>query len=260
MKRKIMVAAAMLLTVGGLTACGPNKEKVMQNTIDGFDKIKSAELDSNMKMTASSESKSTNVDMDMDITYTSKPKAAKVVAKSKLANGSSNTIEAVCDESDVYIRMPSMGKWYRKSISSYDTVSRSTNQSKETASRYLRMMKKDKVDCDISSKGGSYILTFNAGKKFTDELKKDVFKQMSSIGTARISSADLKKIDFKTFKYVIEVDKKDYLPKNYRINLTLTARDNGEKGTVREVYKGTYRNINNVKKIEMPSDYIDLSK
>ena len=46
----------------------------MQNTIDGFDKIKSAELDSNMKMTASSESKSTNV--DMDITYTSKPKAA----------------------------------------------------------------------------------------------------------------------------------------------------------------------------------------
>ena len=110
------------------------------------------------------------------------PNKEKVVAKSKLANGSSNTIEAVCDESDVYIRMPSMGKWYRKSLSSYDTVSRSTNH----ASRYLRMMKKDKVDCDISSKGGSYILTFNAGEKFTDELKKDVFKQMSSTGAVRI--------------------------------------------------------------------------
>ncbi len=111
------------------------------------------------------------------------PNKEKVVAKSKLANESSDTIEVVCDESDVYIRMPSMGKWYRKSLSSYDnTVSKSTNH----ASRYLRMMKKDKVDCDISSKGGSYILTFNAGKKFTDELKKDVFKQMSSTGTVRI--------------------------------------------------------------------------
>lgn len=263
MKRKLIVAAAMMLAAGGLTACsgGPDKEQVMQKTIDGFDRIRSAELDSNVKMTVGSgNSRSGNMDMDMNVTYTTKPKASKVVVKSKLANGSSNVIEAVCDSSDVYIRMPSTGKWYRKPASSYDTVSRSRDQSVGTAAKYLKMMKKNKVDYEIGSKGGNYVLTFNAGKKFTDKLKRDIFTQMSSTGSTRLSSSALDRIDFKKFKYVIEVDKRRCLPKNYRIDLKMTVENGGSKGTVNELCKGTYSNVNSVKKIEIPSSYIDLTK
>ena len=34
LKKKVMLAASMLLMVGGLSACGPNKEKILQKTID----------------------------------------------------------------------------------------------------------------------------------------------------------------------------------------------------------------------------------
>ena len=38
LKKKVMLAASMLLMVGGLSACGLNKEKILQKTIqEDFD-------------------------------------------------------------------------------------------------------------------------------------------------------------------------------------------------------------------------------
>lgn len=72
MKKKVMLAAAMLLMVGGLSACGPNKEKILQKTIDSQSKIKSGELDSNVSVIAKADGYSKKILMDLDVTFTLK--------------------------------------------------------------------------------------------------------------------------------------------------------------------------------------------
>ena len=78
LKKKVMLAAAMLLMVGGLSACGPNKEKILQKTIDSQSKIKSGELDSNISVIAKADGYSRKILMDLDVTFTKDPSASKV--------------------------------------------------------------------------------------------------------------------------------------------------------------------------------------
>ena len=78
LKKKVMLAASMLLMVGGLSACGPNKEKILQKTIDSQSKIKSGELDSNISVIAKADGYSKKILMDLDVTFTKDPSASKV--------------------------------------------------------------------------------------------------------------------------------------------------------------------------------------
>ena len=62
------------------------------------------------------------------------------------------------------------------------------------------MMKDNDVDMDVKEKGNEYILTFDAGKKFTKKLKREILEQyMSSASTtaSSVTYGDLKKWDFR---------------------------------------------------------------
>lgn len=97
LKKKVMLAAAMLLMVGGLSACGPNKEKILQKTIDSQSKIKSGELDSNISVIAKADGYSRKILMDLDVTFTKDPSASKV--ETVISKGGSKTrFTAMCDE------------------------------------------------------------------------------------------------------------------------------------------------------------------
>lgn len=245
----------MFLAVGGLSACGPDKEKIMQKTIDGIDSIRSAELDSDMKVKTGNGRTSRNSHIKMDITYTSRPEAAKVVMKTEASGNKS--IVAMSDGRNFYCRMASDEKWYRRSVKCTDAITGLSKQCRDDASSYLRMMRKCDADCDVMERGGSYVLTFNAGKKAADELKKEVIKRING-SDSKLTGSYLKKVSFSKLRYVISVDRKSFLPEKYKIDLTMTSGSAGRKLTISEVCTGTYMNVNKVKKLTMPTDYIDF--
>lgn len=84
---------------------------------------------------------------------------------------------------------------------------------------------------------------------------------MSSASTtaSSVTYGDLKKFDFKNFKYRINVDKKTYLPKTYKINFAINAKDGGDTATVSESLTGKYKNVNKVNALKMPTNYVDFS-
>ena len=132
-----------------------------------------------------------------------------------------------------------------------------------TPSKYLNMMKDNDVDMDVKEKGNEYILTFDAGKKFTKKLKREILEQyMNSASTtaSSVTYSDLKKLNFKNFKYRINVDKKTYMPKSYKINFAIDAKDGSDTATVSELLTGKYKNINKVNALKMPTNYFDLSR
>lgn len=261
LKKKVMLAAAMLLMVGGLSACGPNKEKILQKTIDSQSKIKSGELDSNVSVIAKADGYSKKILMDLDVTFTKDPSASKV--ETVISKGGSKTrFTAMCDEKNVYLKVPYASKWYRQSITKTGKHNLISKDVTNTPSEYLNMMKDNDVDMDVKEKGNEYILTFDAGKKFTKKLKREILEQyMSSASTtaSSVTYGDLKKSDFKNFKYRINVDKKTYLPKTYKINFAINAKDGGDTATVSESLTGKYKNVNKVNALKMPTNYVDLS-
>lgn len=261
MKKKVMLAAAMLLMVGGLSACGPNKEKILQKTIDSQSKIKSGELDSNVSVIAKADGYSKKILMDLGVTFTKDPSASKV--ETVISKGGSKTrFTAMCDEKNVYLKVPYVSEWYRQSITKTGKHNLISKDVTNTPSEYLNIMKDNDVDMDVKEKGNEYILTFDAGKKFTKKLKREILEQyMSSASTtaSSVTYGDLKKFDFKNFKYRINVDKKTYLPKTYKINFAINAKDGGDTATVSESLTGKYKNVNKVNALKMPTNYVDLS-
>ena len=49
------------------------------------------------------------------------------------------------------------------------------------------------------------------------------------------------------------------MPKSYKVNFEIDAKDGGDTATVSESLTGKYKNVNKVNALKMPMNYVDLS-
>ena len=286
MKKQLLLAAAMILAVGGLSACGNGKssesgasssEKTVKKTesketqtlkkvFAAENKIKSAQTKMRYDIDQKTDNYDNSIRWENATDYTENPVTVKVDSKVRYAKSSSD-VQSILryDGKNLYrTAMVNLqeGATTRqaidKTVQDYRFQVQHTNLSKE----FLQIMSDNNVKPKVENKNGEYLLMFNIGKSdATDSLKEDTTKLVSQVvGSAtHVYNTDMKYVEIENYSFGIHADQKTYEPKKFQVNLKVViSTTSGKKFTITHFFEGTIRNINKVQKQAMPKQFEEL--
>lgn len=285
MKKKMLLAAFLVLISGGLSACGNKGEKSMgtvknavhRNTesredkavnkaLDAFSALKGAKIQDTVHVDTGEGGRKKSVTMDMSVEYQTKPfgSKAKVITT---VNGEVSHSTVMADGKDMYLQLPTVyasGKTYRRTLKGQIGYNKFATDAANTAPKLLKAMKKNGAKITVKNEGGETVISCDASKKkLTDAQKTELLRITSPVENtyASYEKSELARWKFDECKLEVHIDSDSSQPKSYTANVTaVRTGTDGTKSTRTESFDGRYVSVNGVGAVEMPKEYIDYDQ
>ena len=285
MKKKMLLAASLVLISGGLSACGnkgeksagtvknavqrnaeSREDKAVNKALDAFSALKGAKIQDTVHVDTGEGGRKKSVTMDMSVEYQTKPfgSKAKVITT---VNGEVSHSTVMADGKDMYLQLPTVyasGKTYRRTLKGQIGYNKFATDAANTANKFLKTMKNNGAKVTLKEEGDEYVIKCDASKtKMSDKFKTETFRISSPMENtyAEYSKEELSRYKFEKYIYELHIDKKSYQPKSYTANVvTVRTGTDGTKRSRAVSFDATYSAINQTEQIKMPTTYIDYDQ
>lgn len=286
MKRRMLLAASLILFAGGLSACssgdgskgGNNvknavhkvvkskEDRAVDNALEAFAKLKGSKINDTVHVDTVEGGRKKSVTMDMSVEYQTKPfgSKAKVITT---VNGEVSHSTVMADGKDMYLQLPTVyasGKTYRRTLKGQIGYNKFATDAANTAPKLLKAMKKNGAKITVKNEGGETVISCDASKKkLTDVQKTELMRITSPMENtyASYEKDELARWKFDECKLEVHIDSDSSQPKSYTANVTaVRTGTDGTKSTRTESFEARYLDVNNAGTVEMPKEYIDYDQ
>ena len=247
-KRNFFLVFLTLVFSLALVACGNqvNKKDVIDNVVKQTDDIKSLDATFSLMMDIEVDSYKDSAGIDLDLSYIQTPLAMKMNAEMTLPGSSKQEVHAYIKEDTIYLQSPQNKMWFK--MKSKEQLDRLKDQSNAVMNKdILKLLQEHADSVNLEEKDGKYILTL---KNKDQELNEIFKKQMKSTASA----SSLNSMEMKGIVLTYTFDKKTLDPESFEMTGKATAEKDSVKGNIKMTMNGTYKNINQVKSIELPKE------
>ena len=285
MKKRMLLAASLVLISGGLSACGnkgeksagtvknavqrnaeSREDKAVNKALDAFSALKGAKIQDTVHVDTGEGGRKKSVTMDMSVEYQTKPfgSKAKVITT---VNGEVSHSTVMADGKDMYLQLSTVyasGKTYRRTLKGQIGYNKFATDAANTAPKLLKAMKKNGAKITVKNEGGETVISCDASKKkLTDVQKTELMRITSPMENtyASYEKDELARWKFDECKLEVHIDSDSSQPKSYTANVTaVRTGTDGTKSTRTESFDGRYVSVNGVGAVEMPKEYIDYDQ
>lgn len=285
MKKRMLLAASLVLISGGLSACGnkgekstgtvknavhrnaeSREDKAVNKALDAFSALKGAKIQDTVHVDTGEGGRKKSVTMDMSVEYQTKPfgSKAKVITT---VNGEVSHSTVMADGKDMYLQLPTVyasGKTYRRTLKGQIGYNKFATDAANTAPKLLKAMKKNGAKITVKNEGGETVISCDASKKkLTDVQKTELLRITSPVENtyASYEKSELARWKFDECKLEVHIDSDSSQPKSYTANVTaVRTGTDGTKSTRTESFEARYLDVNNAGTVEMPKEYIDYDQ
>lgn len=285
MKKKMLLAASLVLVSGGLSACGNNGEKsagtvknavhrnaesredkAVNKALDAFSALKGAKIQDTVHVKTAERGQTKNVEMDMGVEYHADPFGSKA-SVTTVVNSEVSHSSVMTDGKDMYLQLSNVyanGKTYRRTLKGQIGYNKFATDAANTAPKLLKAMKKNGAKITVKNESGETVISCDASKKkLTDAQKTELLRITSPVENtyASYEKSELARWKFDECKLEVHVDSDSSQPKSYTANVTaVRTGTDGTKSTRTESFDGRYVSVNGVGAVEMPKEYIDYDQ
>ena len=253
MKKKMLLAASLVLISGGLSACGnkgeksagtvknavqrnaeSREDKAVNKALDAFSALKGAKIQDTVHVRTVERGQTKNVEMDMGVEYHADPFGSKA-SMTTVVNSEVSHSSVMTDGKDMYLQLSNVyanGKTYCRTLHG--------------------QIGYNKFATDAAKK-----------KKLTDAQKTEMLRITSPVENtyASYEKSELARWKFDECKLEVHVDSDSSQPKSYTANVTaVRTGTDGTRSTLTESFDGRYDSVNGVGAVEMPKEYIDYDQ
>lgn len=285
MKKRMLLAASLVLISGGLSACGnkgekstgtvknavhrnaeSREDKAVNKALDAFSALKGAKINDTVHVDTVEGGRKKSVTMDMSVEYQTKPfgSKAKVITT---VNGEVSHSTVMADGKDMYLQLSTVyasGKTYRRTLKGQIGYNKFATDAANTAPKLLKAMKKNGAKITVKNEGGETVISCDASKKkLTDVQKTELMRITSPMENtyASYEKDELARWKFDECKLEVHIDSDSSQPKSYTANVTaVRTGTDGTKSTRTESFEARYLDVNNAGTVEMPKEYIDYDQ
>ena len=279
MKKKMLLAASLVLVSWGLSACGnkgekstgtvknavhrnaeSREDKAVNKALDAFSALKGAKIQDTVHVKTVESGQTKNVEYHAD-PFGSKASVTTVV-NSEVSHSSVMT-----DGKDMYLQLSNVyarGKTYRRTLKGQIGYNKFATDAANTAPKLLKAMKKNGAKITVKNEDGETVISCDASKKkLTDAQKTELLRITSPVENtyASYEKSELARWKFDECKLEVHIDSDSSQPKSYTANVTaVRTGTDGTKSTRTESFDGRYVSVNGVGAVEMPKEYIDYDQ
>lgn len=285
MKKKMLLAASLVLISGGLSACGnkgekstgtvknavhrnaeSREDKAVNKALDAFSALKGAKIQDTVHVKTVESGQTKNVEMDMGVEYHADPFGSKA-SVTTVVNSEVSHSSVMTDGKDMYLQLSNVyarGKTYRRTLHGQIGYNKFATDAANTAKKFLKTMKNNGAKVTLKEEGDEYVIKCDASKtKMSDKFKTETFRISSPMENtyAEYSKEELSRYKFEKYIYELHIDKKSYQPKSYTANVvTVRTGTDGTKRSRAVSFDAKYSAINQTEQIKMPTTYIDYDQ
>lgn len=285
MKKRMLLAASLVLVAGGLSACGSKsgkstdtvrnavhrnaesrEDKAVNKALDAFSSLKGAKIQDTVHVKTVEGSQTKNVEMNMGVEYHADPFGSKA-SVTTVVNSEVSHSTVMTDGKDMYLQLSNVyanGKTYRRTLKGQIGYNKFATDAANTAPKLLKAMKKAKAKITVKNEDGETVISCDASKKkLTDAQKTELLRITSPVENtyASYEKSELARWKFDEVKLEVHVDSDTSQPKSYTANVTaVRTGTDGTKSTRTESFDGRYVSVNGTGVVEMPKEYIDYDQ
>lgn len=273
--KKLMAIAATAIMAFGLSACNgtaaPSEgskaagnseltlQEVFEKSIEQSGTVES--LKAHIDMTQTMEIPSQDLSMDMkskmDMSMTVEPLAIYQKGETAMVgveNGSQQ-MESYMTEDGFYVYEGLSGQWTKLPQEMSEQVLSLSSQQADP-SQQLKELEPFMEDFKFEHTENAYILRLSAsGDEFNELIKKEMEETMPEIlagNPEMLKNMDIHKVD-----YEIYIDKESFNPTKLNMKLEMSMVSEGEELIIKQDFKSSFSDYNNVGEIKVPQEVID---
>ncbi|SDM12530.1 DUF6612 family protein [Sediminibacillus halophilus] len=165
-------------------------------------------------------------------------------------------VEMYYTEEGMFFKDPQQGQWMKGPKELMDQLNLATVQQQQNPSGQLKQLEKYAEDFSIEETDNRYILSLSASGEGFDQLLKE---QLNSLPEGEITAEVFDNMKINKLDYTITVSKDTYYPEAMTVDMDLDIEENGTTTNLSQKMESTYRNFNELDKIEIPKEVTDTA-